>query len=154
MAKIIGHIIGMQEAKEGQNNRGIAWRQRKYIIEDASRANEGVIVTTFRDNIIDMIGSKTHGELTVEATYVPTLRYWDGRRKDGTQSEPRWSQDNDLRSLTILKGGTSASHPEQTAFSDNSDASQDTTPCPESGGSGLVPSLPASNEVEGSDVPF
>lgn len=153
MAKIIGHIIGMQEAKEGQDNRGTTWRQRKYIIEDVSHANEGVIVTTFRDNIIDTIGSKTHGELTVEATYVPTLRYWDGRRKDGTQAEPRWSQDNDLRSLTILKGGTSVSHSEGAARLD-SDVPQDTTPCPESGGPGLVQSLPANSDAAKQKLPF
>ncbi|GEM_PF-6709944 len=104
MAKIIGKIIAQQGVRYGSRPDGSEWRQCQYVIEDASHQGEGVVVSTFSRSIMDQIGRKTNGELTVEADYIPGLRHWDGRRKDGTMGEARYDQENRLTSLTILRG--------------------------------------------------
>ena len=104
MAKIIGKIIALQNVRYGTRADGSEWRQCQYVIEDASHQGEGVVVSTFSRSIMDQIGRRTNGELTVEADYIPGLRHWDGRRKDGSMGEARYDQDNRLTSLAILRG--------------------------------------------------
>lgn len=116
MAKIIGKIIALQNVRYGTRADGSEWRQCQYVIEDASHQGEGVVVSTFSRSIMDQIGRRTNGELTVEADYIPGLRHWDGRRKDGSMGEARYDQDNRLTSLAILRGAaTNAGQEPQTA---------------------------------------
>lgn len=101
--KIIGKIIAVQNARQGEGVNG-TWYSRDYVIEDETHPGEGVVVTTFNTNIMQQVGKQTQGQLTVEAEYTPRLRYWDGKRRDGSQGESNWKQTNDMRHLRILKG--------------------------------------------------
>lgn len=102
--KIIGKIVGVQNARDGVNSLGHEWHQRDYVVEDETHPGEGVVVTTFSLSVMQQVGKQTHGELTVEVDYAPKIRYWDGIRKDGTRGEARWNQTLDLVSMKILKG--------------------------------------------------
>jgi hypothetical protein len=101
--KIIGKIIAVQNARQGEGVNG-TWYSRDYVIEDETHPGEGVVVSTFNTSIMQQIGKQTQGQLTVEAEYTPRLRYWDGKRRDGSQGESNWKQTNDMRHLRILKG--------------------------------------------------
>lgn len=104
MPKIIGKIIGVQDAREGVGSGGRRWVTRSYVIEDETHPREGIIATTFNTGHMQQVGRQTHGELLVEVEYTPTLRHWDGIRSDGTRGEARWSQSNEIYSFRILKG--------------------------------------------------
>lgn len=101
--KIIGKIIAVQNARQGEGVNG-TWYSRDYVIEDETHPGEGVVVSTFNTSIMQQVGKQTQGQLTVEAEYTPRLRYWDGKRRDGSQGESNWKQTNDMRHLRILKG--------------------------------------------------
>ena len=101
--KIIGKIIAVQNARQGEGVNG-TWYSRDYVIEDETHPGEGVVVSTFSTSIMQQVGKQTQGQLTVEAEYTPRLRYWDGKRRDGSLGESNWKQTNDLRYLRILKG--------------------------------------------------
>jgi hypothetical protein len=101
--KIIGKIIAVQNARQGEGVNG-TWYIRDYVIEDETHPGEGVVVSTFNTSIMQQIGKQTQGQLTVEAEYTPRLRFWDGKRRDGSQGESNWKQTNDMRHLRILTG--------------------------------------------------
>ena len=101
--KIIGKIIAVQNARQGEGVNG-TWYSREYVIEDETHPGEGVVVRTFNTSIMQQVGKQTQGQLTVEAEYIPRLRYWDGKRRDGSQGESNWKQTNDMRHMRILKG--------------------------------------------------
>ena len=101
--KIIGKIIAVQNARQGEGVNG-TWYSRDYVIEDETHPGEGIVVTTFNTSIMQQVGKQTQGQLTVEAEYTPRLRFWDGKRRDGSQGESNWKQTNDMRHLRILKG--------------------------------------------------
>lgn len=103
MAKIIGKIIAVQNARQGEGVNG-TWYSREYVIEDETHPGEGVVVSTFNTSIMQQVGKQTQGQLTVEVEYTPRLRYWDGKRRDGSMGESTWRQTNDVRYLRILKG--------------------------------------------------
>lgn len=101
--KIIGKIIAVQNARQGEGVNG-TWYSRDYVIEDETHPGEGVVVSTFSTSIMQQVGNQTQGQLTVEVEYTPRLRYWDGKRRDGSVGESNWRQTNDMRHLRILKG--------------------------------------------------
>ena len=101
--KIIGKIIAVQNARQGEGVNG-TWYSRDYVIEDETHPGEGVVVSTFSTSIMQQVGKQTQGQLTVEVEYTPRLRFWDGKRRDGSQGESNWKQTNDMRHLRILKG--------------------------------------------------
>lgn len=101
--KIIGKIIAVQNARQGEGVNG-SWYSREYVIEDETHPGEGVVVRTFSTNIMQQVGKQTQGQLTVEVEYTPRLRFWDGKRRDGSMGESNWRQTNDMRHLRILKG--------------------------------------------------
>ena len=101
--KIIGKIIAVQNARQGEGVNG-TWYSRDYVIEDETHPGEGVVVSTFNTSIMQQVGKQTQGQLTVEVEYTPRLRFWDGKRRDGSQGESNWKQTNDMRHLRILKG--------------------------------------------------
>ena len=100
--KIIGKIIAVQNARQGEGVNG-PWYSRDYVIEDETHPGEGVVVSTFSTSIMQQVGKQTQGQLTVEVEYTPRLRFWDGKRRDGSQGESNWKQTNDMRHLRILK---------------------------------------------------
>lgn len=110
--KIIGKIIAVQNARQGEGVNG-TWYSRDYVIEDETHPGEGVVVSTFNTSIMQQVGKQTQGQLTVEAEYTPRLRYWDGKRRDGSMGESNWKQTNDMRHLRILKGTAANAAPEQ-----------------------------------------
>ena len=101
--KIIGKIIAVQNARQGEGVNG-TWYSRDYVIEDETHPGEGVVVSTFSTSIMQQVGKQTQGQLTVEVEYTPRLRYWDGKRRDGSQGESNWKQTNEVRYMRILKG--------------------------------------------------
>lgn len=101
--KIIGKIIAVQNARQGEGVNG-TWYSREYVIEDETHPGEGVVVRTFSTSIMQQVGKQTQGQLTVEVEYTSRLRYWDGKRRDGSVDESKWKQTNDMRYLRILKG--------------------------------------------------
>lgn len=101
--KIIGKIIAVQNARQGEGVNG-TWYSRDYVIEDETHPGEGVVVSTFSTSIMQQVGKQTQGQLTVEVEYTPRLRFWDGKRRDGSVGESNWKQTNDMRHLRILKG--------------------------------------------------
>lgn len=101
--KIIGRIIAVQNARQGEGVNG-TWYSRDYVIEDETHPGEGVVVSTFSTSVMQQVGKQTQGQLTVEVEYTPRLRFWDGKRRDGSMGESNWRQTNDLRHLRILKG--------------------------------------------------
>lgn len=115
MPKIIGKIIGVQDARDGKRTDGTEWHARTYIIEDETHRDEGVVVSTFSTSIMQQIGKQIHGELIVEVDYLPKLRYWDGKNKDGMQvNEPRWNQVMEIAGFRVLKGGSTQAESTQT----------------------------------------
>ena len=101
--KIIGKIIAVQNARQGEGVNG-TWYSRDYVIEDETHPGEGVVVSTFSTNIMQQVGKQTQGQLTVEVEYTPRLRFWDGKRRDGSMGESNWKQTNEVRYMRILKG--------------------------------------------------
>lgn len=101
--KIIGKIIAVQNTRQGEGLNG-TWYSRDYVIEDETHPGEGVVVSTFSTSIMQQVGKQTQGQLTVEVEYTPRLRFWDGKRRDGSTGESNWRQTNDMRHLRILKG--------------------------------------------------
>lgn len=101
--KIIGKIIAVQNARQGEGVNG-TWYSRDYVIEDETHPGEGVVVRTFSTSIMQQVGKQTQGQLTVEVEYTPRLRFWDGKSRDGSMGESNWKQTNDMRHLRILKG--------------------------------------------------
>ena len=101
--KIIGKIIAVQNARQGEGVNG-TWYSRDYVIEDETHPGEGVVVSTFSTSIMQQVGKQTQGQLTVEVEYPPRLRFWDGKRRDGSQGESNWKQTNEVRYMRILKG--------------------------------------------------
>lgn len=101
--KIIGKIIAVQNARQGEGVNG-TWYSRDYVIEDETHPGEGVVVSTFSTSIMQQVGKQTQGQLTVEVEYTPRLRFWDGKRRDGSQGESNWKQTNEVRYMRILKG--------------------------------------------------
>ena len=49
--KIIGKIIAVQNARQGEGVNG-TWYSRDYVIEDETHPGEGVVVSTFNTSII------------------------------------------------------------------------------------------------------
>lgn len=101
--KIIGKIIAVQNARQGEGVNG-TWYSRDYVIEDETHPGEGVVVSTFSTSVMQQVGKQTQGQLTVEVEYTPRLRFWDGKRRDGSMGESNWKQTNELRYMRILKG--------------------------------------------------
>ena len=101
--KIIGRIIAVQNARQGEGVNG-TWYSRDYVIEDETHPGEGVVVSTFSTSVMQQVGKQTQGQLTVEVEYTPRLRFWDGKRRDGSQGESNWKQTNEVRYMRILKG--------------------------------------------------
>lgn len=101
--KIIGRIIAVQNARQGEGVNG-TWYSRDYVIEDETHPGEGVVVSTFSTSVMQQVGKQTQGQLTVEVEYTPRLRFWDGKRRDGSMGESNWRQTNEVRYLRILKG--------------------------------------------------
>ena len=101
--KIIGKIIAVQNARQGEGVNG-TWYSREYVIEDETHPGEGVVVSTFNTSIMQQVGKQTQGQLTVEVEYTPRLRFWDGKRRDGSMGESNWKQTNEVRYMRILKG--------------------------------------------------
>lgn len=115
MPKIIGKIIGVQEARDGKRADGTEWHARTYVIEDETHRDEGVAVSTFSTSIMQQIGKHTHGELIVEVDYLPKLRYWDGKNREGAQvGEPRWNQTMEITGFRVLRGGSATVENPQT----------------------------------------
>lgn len=101
--KIIGKIIAVQNARQGEGVNG-TWYSRDYVIEDETHPGEGVVVSTFSTSVMQQVGKQTQGQLTVEVEYTPRLRFWDGKRRDGSMGESNWKQTNEVRYMRILKG--------------------------------------------------
>ena len=101
--KIIGRIIAVQNARQGEGVNG-TWYSRDYVIEDETHPGEGVVVSTFSTSVMQQVGKQTQGQLTVEVEYTPRLRFWDGKRRDGSMGESNWRQTNEVRYMRILKG--------------------------------------------------
>jgi hypothetical protein len=110
--KIIGKIIAVQNARQGEGVNG-TWNSRDYVIEDETHPGEGVVVSTFNTSIMQQVGKQTQGQLTVEVEYTPRLRYWDGKRRDGSMGESNWKQTNEVRYMRILKGTAANAGAEQ-----------------------------------------
>ena len=110
--KIIGRIIAVQNARQGKGVNGM-WYSRDYVIEDETHPGEGVVVSTFSTSVMQQVGKQTQGQLTVEVEYTPRLRFWDGKRRDGSQGESNWKQTNEVRYMRILKGTAANATAEQ-----------------------------------------
>lgn len=121
--KIIGKIIAVQNARQGEGVNG-TWYSRDYVIEDETHPGEGVVVSTFSTSIMQQVGKQTQGQLTVEVEYTPRLRYWDGKRRDGSQGESNWKQTNDVRYMRILKGTAANAVAEQAQAQTQAPAAQ------------------------------
>lgn len=131
--KIIGRIIAVQNARQGEGVNG-TWYSRDYVIEDETHPGEGVVVSTFSTSVIQQVGKQTQGQLTVEVEYTPRLRFWDGKRRDGSMGESNWRQTNEVRYLRILKGtaanATAEQAPVQAATQPAPQYTQQPTPQP------------------------
>lgn len=131
--KIIGRIIAVQNARQGEGANG-TWYSRDYVIEDETHPGEGVVVSTFSTSVMQQVGKQTQGQLTVEVEYTPCLRFWDGKRRDGSMGESNWRQTNMLRHLRILKGtpanATAEQAPVQAATQPAPQYTQQPTPQP------------------------
>lgn len=110
--KIIGRIIAVQNARQGEGVNG-TWYSRDYVIEDETHPGEGVVVSTFSTSVMQQVGKQTQGQLTVEVEYTPRLRFWDGKRRDGSMGESNWRQTNEVRYMRILKGTAANATAEQ-----------------------------------------
>ena len=110
--KIIGKIIAVQNARQGEGVNG-TWYSRDYVIEDETHPGEGVVVSTFSTSVMQQVGKQTQGQLTVEVEYTPRLRFWDGKRRDGSMGESNWRQTNEVRYMRILKGTAANATAEQ-----------------------------------------
>ena len=121
--KIIGKIIAVQNARQGEGVNG-TWYSRDYVIEDETHPGEGVVVSTFSTSIMQQVGKQTQGQLTVEVEYTPRLRYWDGKRRDGSVGESNWKQTNAMRHLRILKGTAANAVAEQAQAQTQAPAAQ------------------------------
>ena len=53
--KIIGKIIAVQNARQGEGVNG-TWYSRDYVIEDETHPGEGVVVSTFSTSIMQQVG--------------------------------------------------------------------------------------------------
>lgn len=131
--KIIGRIIAVQNARQGEGANG-TWYSRDYVIEDETHPGEGVVVSTFSTTVMQQVGKQTQGQLTVEVEYTPRLRFWDGKRRDGSMGESNWRQTNEVRYLRILKGtaanATTEQAPAQVATQPAPQPTQQPTPQP------------------------
>ena len=60
----------------------------------------------------------------MEVEYTPRLRYWDGKRRDGSVGESNWKQTNAMRHLRILKGTAANAVAEQAQAQTQAPAAQ------------------------------